>query len=97
MKFSEAMKALEDGEVVKRVSEVDFYAKRGGRAFAWSLYETLGNDKPKAFELCATLVCFDRNDADADDWVIVANPPNAIAEAIADIETGERPADVPSL
>ena len=75
MKFSDAMKALEGGEVVKRPGKRSYYAARSGRFRRWALFES-GN----AVEISATFV---RQDVEADDWAIVANPPTAIADARA--------------
>jgi len=75
MKFSDAMKALENGEVVKRPGKRSYYAARSGRFRRWILFEP-GN----AVEISATFV---RQDVEADDWAIVANPPTAIADALA--------------
>ena len=75
MKFSDAMKALESGEVVKRPGKRSYYAAPGGRFRRWILFES-GN----AVEISATLV---RQDVEADDWALVANPPKSIADALA--------------
>ena len=75
MKFSDAMKALENGAIVKRPGKQSYYAAPGGRFQRWTLFEP-GN----AVEISATFV---RQDVEADDWAIVANPPTAIADALA--------------
>lgn len=88
MKFSDAMKALEDGEVVKRPGKRSYYAAPDGRFRRWVLFES-GN----AVEITATFV---RQDVEADDWAIVANPPTAIVDALAssdDAKASERSAN----
>lgn len=88
MKFSDAMKVLESGEVVKRPGKRSYYATRSGRFRRWVLFES-GN----AVEISATFV---RQDVEADDWAIVANPPSAIADALAssdDAKANERSAN----
>ena len=85
MKFSDAMKALENSEVVKRPGKRSYYAARSGRFRRWILFES-----GRAVEITATFV---RQDVEADDWAIVANPPTAIADALAssdDAKASER-------
>lgn len=86
MKFSDAMKALESGEIVKRPGKRSYYAARSGRLRRWTLFEP-----PENFVEITPL--FVRQDVEADDWAIVANPPTAIVDALAssdDAKASER-------
>ena len=76
MKFSDAMKAMEAGEVVRIKGRASYFVKPGGLVERWSV--VFGNGTPS---LVAGL--FYSDEVESDDWEIVANPPKQLAERAA--------------
>lgn len=76
MKFSDAMKAMEAGEVVRIKGCVSYFVKPGGLAERWSVvFEDGTPSLGTGF--------FYSDEVESDDWEIVANPPKQLAERAA--------------
>ena len=76
MKFSDAMKAMEAGEVVRIKGSVSYFVKPGGLAERWSvIFEDGTPSLGTGF--------FYSDEVESDDWEIVANPPKQLAERAA--------------
>ena len=76
MKFSDAMKAMEAGEVVRIKGRVSYFVKPGGLAERWSvIFEDGTPSLGTGF--------FYSDEVESDDWEIVANPPKQLAERAA--------------
>ena len=76
MKFSDAMKAMEAGEVVRIKGYVTYFVKPGGLAERWSVIFEDGTPR-------LDTGFFYSNEVESDDWEIVANPPKQLAERAA--------------
>ncbi|MBQ7110202.1 MAG: hypothetical protein IJO06_03180 [Thermoguttaceae bacterium] len=76
MKFFDAMKAMEAGEVVRIKGSVSYFVKPSGLVERWSVvFEDGTPSLDTGF--------FYSNEVESDDWEIVANPPKQLAERAA--------------
>ena len=76
MKFSDAMKAMEAGEVVRIKGRASYFLKPGGLAERWSVVFEDGTPS-------LATGFFYSDEVESDDWEIVANPPKQLAERAA--------------
>ncbi|MBQ2788193.1 MAG: hypothetical protein IJE97_01050 [Thermoguttaceae bacterium] len=76
MKFFDAMKAMEAGEVVRIKGSVSYFVKPSGLAERWNvIFEDGTPSLATGF--------FYSSEVESDDWEIVANPPKQLAERAA--------------
>ena len=76
MKFSDAMKAMEAGEVVRIKGRASYFVKPGGLAERWSVVFEDGTPS-------LATGFFYSDEVESDDWEIVANPPKQLTERAA--------------
>ena len=76
MKFFDAMKAMEAGEVVRIKGGVSYFVKPNGLVERWSVVFEDGTPS-----LAAGF--FYSNEVESDDWEVVANPPKQLVERAA--------------
>ncbi|MBQ2790126.1 MAG: hypothetical protein IJE97_10865 [Thermoguttaceae bacterium] len=76
MKFFDAMKAMEAGEVVRIKGSVSYFVKPTGLVERWSvIFEDGTPSLATGF--------FYSSEVESDDWEVVANPPKQLAERAA--------------
>lgn len=76
MKFFDAMKAMDAGEVVRIKGSVSYFVKPSSLAERWSvIFEDGTPSLATGF--------FYSSEVESDDWEIVANPPKQLAERVA--------------
>ena len=76
MKFSDAMKAMEAGEVVRIKGHASYFVKPGSLAERWSVVFEDGTPS-------LATGFFYSDEVESDDWEVVANPPKQLAERAA--------------
>lgn len=76
MKFSDAMKAMEAGEVVRIKGRASYFVKPGCLAERWSVVFEDGTPS-------LATGFFYSAEVESDDWEIVASPPKQLAERAA--------------
>ena len=76
MKFFDAMKAMEAGEVVRIKGGVSYFVKPNGLVERWSVVFEGGTPS-------LATGFFYSDEVESDDWEVVANPPKQLAERAA--------------